>query len=542
MIIYFIKFSLCLLVLWGFYKVALENLNIHKFKRGYLLGALVVAVILPLITISYTTTDIVAQEGSRFLLAGGNAGSENSNSFSADMIAIAEKILWIIYFLGVGIFSIRFYKNVSRLTKDISNYENLRSRTHIKVLHPKQLKPFTFLKFIFLNELDFKENKIAPEILAHEKAHVIQRHTLDILASELIQIVFWFNPLLIFYKRSIQLNHEFLADQSAVKHHKDIKNYSTLLINNSMGFYQPELSSSFNHSLIKKRILMMSKPFSKKTAIGRIFLLLPILALCVYLFNNKLVAKPTSTKNSSFTEVITNPITVQTPGLLTVSIVGDDFIINGEKANLNQFAKILDAVTSKWTKDNFNEVQIEVTGFNGDEKLRRSLNREFSKSSFSKKSGMANLIPPAPPIPPKPPKAHKPHKAPKPHKFKKNNKLQKERQIVIVRGKDRDSDEEDEIELILDGEEVSIEELEQLKTDGKRFKIIVKSEDENLNARPRSDRRKKHYQRMENADFYLNDKKISREEAERVDKDDIINVYVKKVNGEKSEVRIKTEE
>ena len=51
---YLIKSILCLLVLWGFYKIALEQTAAHQFKRFYLLGSLAIALALPLITFSYT--------------------------------------------------------------------------------------------------------------------------------------------------------------------------------------------------------------------------------------------------------------------------------------------------------------------------------------------------------------------------------------------------------------------------------------------------------------------------------------------------------
>lgn len=289
----------------------------------------------------------------------------------------------------------------------------------------------------------------------------------------------------------------------------------------------------------------MSKPFSKKAVIARMLLLLPLLMLCVYLFNNKLVAKPVSKEISNFTEVTVIPFTDQSPGTLIVSIKDDAFIVNGKKTNLKRFAKTLDAATSTWSSSNFDEVQIEVTGFNGDEELRRRLNREFRKTSFSKRSAIANLIPPAPPRPPKAPKAHKPNKASKPpkaHKMAKKRKEHREHQIVIVRGKEGDTNDEEEIELILDGEKVSMEELEELKEDGKKVRIIVESDRNNPEGKPRFDHKRNLIRKMENADFYLNDKKISREEAEKINKDNIITVDVKKVNGEKSEIRINTEE
>ena len=68
------------------------------------------------------------------------------------------------------------------------------------------------------------------ELIAHEKAHLDQKHTLDVLFVEILQIVFWFNPLLLFYKRAIKLNHEFLADQAVNAQFQSVKNYQNLLL------------------------------------------------------------------------------------------------------------------------------------------------------------------------------------------------------------------------------------------------------------------------------------------------------------------------
>jgi beta-lactamase regulating signal transducer with metallopeptidase domain len=49
------------------------------------------------------------------------------------------------------------------------------------------------------------------------------------LFIETLKALFWFNPIFIFYKRAIQLNHEFLADEKVVKSHNDVPFYQNLL-------------------------------------------------------------------------------------------------------------------------------------------------------------------------------------------------------------------------------------------------------------------------------------------------------------------------
>ncbi|PHR87143.1 MAG: peptidase M56, partial [Leeuwenhoekiella sp.] len=241
---YLIKSILCLLVLWGFYKIALEQTAAHNFKRIYLLGSLVLALTLPLISFSYTVEvepQTVVAESAVF---------EPAVFTEAPVAApVAEPTNWlliglgIVYVAGVLLFGFRFLRNLIRLRQKITRNEKVQAKSHINVLLVGKVVPHSFLKFIFLPKTEFKTNSIAPEILAHEQAHVTQKHTWDILAVEFLQVIFWFNPLLVFLKRSIALNHEFLADRAALAQNTTTENYTNLLFNYSGGAHHTALSS-----------------------------------------------------------------------------------------------------------------------------------------------------------------------------------------------------------------------------------------------------------------------------------------------------------
>jgi len=296
---YLIKSILCLLVLWGFYKIALEQTAAHNFKRIYLLGSLVLALTLPLISFSYTVEvepQTVVAESAVF---------EPAVFTEAPVAApVAEPTNWlliglgIVYVAGVLLFGFRFLRNLIRLRQKITRNEKVQAKSHINVLLVGKVVPHSFLKFIFLPKTEFKTNSIAPEILAHEQAHVTQKHTWDILAVEFLQVIFWFNPLLVFLKRSIALNHEFLADRAALAQNTTTENYTNLLFNYSGGAHHTALSSPINYSLTKKRIFMLSNSVSVKKMLLRLLLLVPVLALCFYCFNQEIVAKPVVQKES----------------------------------------------------------------------------------------------------------------------------------------------------------------------------------------------------------------------------------------------------
>lgn len=305
---YLIKSILCLLVLWGFYKIALEQTAAHNFKRFYLLGSLILALALPLITLSYT----VEVEPQPILT---EAYYEPIAFTDLPVTTPVEKpVNWLpigiglVYGIGVLIFGLRFLRNLLRLREKVRHNEHVKATSHINVLLVEKVIPHSFLKYIFLPKTDFKNNALPAEVLQHEQAHVIQKHSLDILFIELLQVVFWFNPLLILIKKSVALNHEFLADQAALKQENNVTNYTNLLFNYSGGANHTALSSPINYSLTKKRILMLSKTRSVKKLAARIALFVPVLALCVYFFNQEIVAKPKIKTNDLSSESDVKPI------------------------------------------------------------------------------------------------------------------------------------------------------------------------------------------------------------------------------------------
>jgi TonB family protein len=123
-----------------------------------------------------------------------------------------------------------------------------------------------------------------PTIDAHEDIHIKQLHTIDVLFFELIGIFAWFNPIVYLYKKTIKHIHEYLADEAAAKFQGDKEAYSLLLLSQAFGVRSHHLTNSFfSKSLIKKRILMLHKKRSKKVAILKYGLFVPLFALTLLL-------------------------------------------------------------------------------------------------------------------------------------------------------------------------------------------------------------------------------------------------------------------
>ncbi|WP_299312491.1 M56 family metallopeptidase [uncultured Aquimarina sp.] len=289
MIAYIIKSSLCLMLLWVFYKLFLEKENIHFVKRFYLLFSLVFALIIPSITLTYeveviTHPEIISEITTPLIIV-------PDTEITRGSVDYLPTVLWSIYAIGVLVFGFRFVRNILVISKKIRANERLKEPSHINVLLSSSIIPHTFLSYIFVPKKEFQNKNIPEEVLLHEKTHALQKHTLDILFVEVLQVIFWFNPLFIFIKRSIKLNHEFLADQNVLKQRFSIQNYFNLLLNYPNSSNQAVLSSPINYSLTKKRLQMMTKEFSKKRTMLKLVTLVPVLSLCVLFFNNEIVAK-----------------------------------------------------------------------------------------------------------------------------------------------------------------------------------------------------------------------------------------------------------
>ena len=287
--IYLLKFSACLALLLLFYKWVLEKVHIHHFKRYYLLSAFIISLSIPLITFTqYVTVTIEPTLLPTYIDQSSSNSIENKNN-TTQILPIS---LWGIYALGVFIFALKFLGNLKSLIKNIKSNPKLKSGRIHHVLLQELIAPHTFFSYIFFNKKNYEAHKIPQEVFWHEETHARQKHSLDILLLELIQIVFWFHPLIYWAKHLAKLNHEFLADQAVLKRGASVPNYQKMVLAfSSSDSYRnavtPPLANAIHYSSIKKRIVIMKTQTSKKAIWLRSLLLIPLMSLLLYSFSTK---------------------------------------------------------------------------------------------------------------------------------------------------------------------------------------------------------------------------------------------------------------
>ncbi len=279
MVVYLLKSTVCLAAFMGFYTLFLEKEKMHYFKRFFLLGMLLFSFVIPCITFTThvdTPVNMVSVLPAQFL--------ETSTS-TIEIGVILSYLLGGVYVLGLLFFAFRFVKNLRDIVLKIRKNPQVRKDTHTHILLREQVLPHTFLRYIFLNKVHFESQKIPKEVLLHEQVHAIQRHSIDILIMELLQIVLWFHPLVYLLKKSMKLNHEFLADQAVLSKGVPLRKYQEMLLSFSGNPVTPALANAIHYSLIKKRFtLMKTKNTTPKTWL-KVVLILPLTAILLYSFS-----------------------------------------------------------------------------------------------------------------------------------------------------------------------------------------------------------------------------------------------------------------
>src|SRR5690606_1028515 len=141
---------------------------------------------------------------------------------------------------------------------------------------------FSFGSVIFMSRNIFENMHKHKDVWLHEKTHIRQLHSLDVVLQELCKIFFWFNPLTYLYGRNIKMNHEYLADEAVYKQINDVSVYQYKLLN-YIEHKADYLASTFNFKLTQKRFIMMkTKTNSQAKMIAKLLAVFGMAATIIF--------------------------------------------------------------------------------------------------------------------------------------------------------------------------------------------------------------------------------------------------------------------
>jgi TonB family protein len=263
---YLLQVNIYLVIFFCFYKLLLDKETYFVLNRIYLIASGVLSLAIPFLRFEWFNKQEVTQHISisvdqlNSLVTQATAVKDTTEKFNWGNLIVFIYLLGILFCLGRFILQL---VAVRRLLKTIGNG----------------------MAFSFLNKKVISNN--LPEsatVHLHEDIHVKQLHTLDVLFFEFLGIITWFNPIIYAYKNTIKNIHEYLADEAAAKFQGDKEEYAMLLLSQAFGVRPNSLTNGFfTKSLIKKRIFMLHKQRSKKVAILKYGLFVPLFALTLVL-------------------------------------------------------------------------------------------------------------------------------------------------------------------------------------------------------------------------------------------------------------------
>ncbi|MBO9637241.1 MAG: hypothetical protein J7576_03655 [Siphonobacter aquaeclarae] len=149
------------------------------------------------------------------------------------------------------------------------------------LIAPGHTDPFSFFGWIFVHPGQYTAKELE-EVIRHEEIHAAQRHSLDVLLVEAMQVVLWFNPVAWWWGKAVRQNLEFLADHDVLASGMEARHYQYHLLRQS-GMALP-VTNQFNVSELKNRIRQINTPDSARWKLVKLLGALPMLAFLTMAF------------------------------------------------------------------------------------------------------------------------------------------------------------------------------------------------------------------------------------------------------------------
>ena len=287
--IYSLKAGIILTLFLGIYLLFLQKETFCRFNRGFLLTGLMASLFLPLIIIRYTV-EISAPAIAVIEIETIPVGTTDYNAF----ITLCIRLLPVVYLTGLVILLIVRFIGLAHICISILQNTN-KHYADCNVIESSEFNsPFSFFRFVFLPQ---HVNEVAKNmILKHEKTHIRQRHWIDLLLTNMLSLLWWFNPVIWLYGKAIRNNHEYLADQDVLIDYQQ-DNYQHVLLNQYFKTSVFPITNSFSYTNHLKRIKLMKKNISNPFKKLYTLLTVPALTLFLLAFSEKVYMEEAPNKS-----------------------------------------------------------------------------------------------------------------------------------------------------------------------------------------------------------------------------------------------------
>ncbi len=276
-LLYFGKMILCSAVMFAYYLLFLKDKTFHHYNRFYLLLSVIISLVLPLIKVSYFT---IETDKNLYLLLSQLNQNQLQTTTNYDIT------IYSVFYAFIGVVSIIL---LIKLIAGIIRIQSIKKQFPNETIEGIKFyqtnlnnAPFSFFRNLFWKQTIQLDSPVGQQILKHEMVHIQQKHSWDKLLMQMTKSVFWFNPVFYFINKEINLIHEYLADNKAVKK-SDTRAFAQMLLESHFSGSVIPVTSPFLSSNLKKRLTMLTKNQTKYSYARKLFAL-PILFFMVFAY------------------------------------------------------------------------------------------------------------------------------------------------------------------------------------------------------------------------------------------------------------------
>lgn len=264
---YFISQVIILSIFALLYQFVYRNNKQFLLNRIFLLSSVAIAVVVPFLSFNVFPYEEILSQNIAYLKSGVASGSASVVLLESEAVS-SFPFFQVIYSIGFAVAFAVFLRQLLSILFKIKS-ANFSLHNSCYVAKNEKGSSFSFFNFIFIQKAD-------EFIIEHERGHVKLGHSYDRIIFSLIQCVFWFNPFFYLFRLWLIENHEYSADEFAIKSLKiDKHQYGKKLFREAVNLkLQPQLVNKFS-SLTKNRIQMLKS----KQSIDRVHYLWILLAV-----------------------------------------------------------------------------------------------------------------------------------------------------------------------------------------------------------------------------------------------------------------------
>ena len=297
LLLYTIKSAFVLGILYVPYTLLLKKEDFFRFNRLTLLGILALSIGLPLCNIPALSADnqpVVHAAQLQMIEIGipimqmADETDGPSHTSSPTWFQVASLIFLLGMMTVLCLRLIQMGKMGSEIRKG-SLWHSVEDGVDIHC-HAGAVAPYSWLHHIVISLEDYEKN--GHEIILHEKGHIHNLHSFDILLLTLVEMLQWWNPLVYMLGMSLRDVHEYEADDYVLHQGVSLRDYQNLLIRKAVGASSYTFANNFNHSLTKKRITMMCKKKSNPWMRSKALYAVPMVAIALSAFATPAFVNP----------------------------------------------------------------------------------------------------------------------------------------------------------------------------------------------------------------------------------------------------------